>query len=71
LTAAELADRLRALDALAAGDLRPTLPAPHAQFGGGAPKPAPASYKRFPVWSQSYGRKTRPLVRTPAGANKR
>jgi 5-methylcytosine-specific restriction endonuclease McrA len=59
VTAAELADRLRALDALAAGNLRPTLPTPLAQFGGGTPKPTPASYKRFPVWSQSYDRKPR------------
>ncbi len=60
LTASELAGRLRVLDALAAGDLRPVLPAPKPQFAVGAPKPTPPSYKRFPVWSQSYVYKPRP-----------
>lgn len=60
ITAAELAGRLRALDALAAGDLRPVLPAPKPKFEVGAPKPTPPSYKRFPVWSQSYVYKPRP-----------
>lgn len=59
LTAAELAARLRALEALAAGDLRPILPTKKPQFGAGTPKPAPASYKRFPVWSLSFPRKRR------------
>lgn len=54
LTAAELADRLRKLDALAAGELRPDLPTPQPKFVVGAPKPTPASYKRFPVGSLSY-----------------
>lgn len=47
LTAAELEDRLRALDALAAGELRPVLPAPQPKSVVGAPKPTPPSYKRF------------------------
>ena len=53
ITSAELANRLRALDSLAAGELRPVLPAPQPKFVMGAPKPTPPSYKRFPVWSVS------------------
>ncbi|HEV2197678.1 MAG TPA: HNH endonuclease [Candidatus Acidoferrum sp.] len=56
ITSAELANRLRALDALAAGELRPVLPAPQPKFVAGAPKPTPPSYKRFPVGSMSYPR---------------
>lgn len=37
------AGRLRALDALAAGDLRPVLPATKPPFAVGAPKPTPPS----------------------------
>src|SRR5215467_12872766 len=54
ITSAELADRLRKLDALAAGQLRPDLPAPQPKFVAGAPKPTPSSYQRFPVGSISY-----------------
>lgn len=54
LTAAELANRLRALDKLAAGELRPVLSTPKPKFEVGAPKPTPPSYKRFPVGSLSY-----------------
>jgi hypothetical protein len=54
LTAAELAERLRKLDTLAAGELRPDLAAPQPKFAVGAPKPTPHSYKRFPVGSLSY-----------------
>ena len=59
LRAEELSGRLSALDALAAGDLCPVLPTPQPKFAVGAPKPAPASYERFPVWSLSYPRKPR------------
>jgi 5-methylcytosine-specific restriction endonuclease McrA len=54
LTADELEDRLRAVDLLSAGQLRPDLPAPHSNSG--ARKPSGA-YERFPVWSQSFPRK--------------
>lgn len=61
ITSAELAARLRALDALAAGSLRPVLQAPKPKFAVGAPKPTPPSYKRFPVGSLSYP----PIPRPP------
>jgi 5-methylcytosine-specific restriction endonuclease McrA len=60
LTADELEDRLRKLDALAAGQLRPDLPTP--QSNAGAQKPSRA-YERFPVGSQPLPRKPRPPIR--------
>ena len=51
ITSAELAERLRKLDALAAGQIRPDLPTP--QSNARARKPS-RTYERFPVWSQSF-----------------
>ena len=64
ITTAELASRLQALDSLAAGELRPILPAPQPRFVVGAPKPTAPSYKRFPVWSQSNFSDSRKLRQT-------
>ena len=63
ITSAELAERLRKLDALAAGLLRPDLAPPQPKFVAGAPKPTPASYQRFPVGSPSYSPKPHPPIR--------
>ena len=53
LTADELEDRLRAVDLLAAGELRPVLATSAPPSDAGAPKPSRAARKRFPVWPQS------------------
>jgi 5-methylcytosine-specific restriction endonuclease McrA len=59
ITTAELAGRLRALDALAAGELRPDLPTSPLQADAGARKPSRTAWKRFPVWRESFPRKAR------------
>lgn len=59
LTAEELSGRLRTLEMLAAGELRPAIPTPKPQFAVGAGKPTSPSYKRFPVGSLSDAPPTR------------
>ena len=60
LTAEELAARLRQLEALAAGELRPDLSLPKRKFEAIAPKPGPSSCKRTAACTQSYSGKPGP-----------